>query len=92
MSKTLDELLATISINAVDVDLDRLEPSVMTAIAHRDRPAAAVGWQAAAVLLSLGLGTAVGSTSATAARPSDAMSVFTPEATLTPSNLLGGGR
>jgi len=92
MSKALDELLTTISTRSVDVSLDRLEPAVMAAIARRDRPAVAVGWQAAAIVLSLGIGTVVGGTSATAARPLDAMSVFTPEATLAPSNLLGGGR
>ena len=93
MSKTLDELLTTMSTHVCDVPLDRLEPTVMAAIARRDRAgAAAVGWQAAAVVLSLGIGTIVGGASATAARPADAMSVFTPEATLAPSNLLGGGR
>ncbi len=93
MNKTLDELLATISTHPVAVRLDRLEPAVMAAIARHDRPAVGViGWQAAAVVLSLGIGTVVGGTSATAARPSDALSVFTPEATLAPSNLLGGGR
>jgi len=93
MSKTLDELLATIATDPIDARLDRLEPAVMAAIARHDRPTAgAVGWQAAAVVLSLGIGTVVGGTSATAARPSDAMSVFTPEATLAPSNLLGGSR
>ena len=93
MSKTLDELLAAMAIEPVDGALDRLEPAVMASINRRDvSTVPSFVWQAAAIVLSIGIGTVVGGTSATAARPRDAMSVFTPEATLAPSSLLGGER
>lgn len=93
MNKALDELLAVIATEPVDISYDRLEWDVMASITRRDRSAVpALGWQAAAIAVSLGIGTIIGGTSATAARPRDAMSVFTPEATLAPSSLLVGDR
>ena len=93
MRRTLDELLASIAAEPTDRRLDDVEWNVLTAIARSNRTASpGFGWQVAAIAVSLGIGTAVGSASATAASPRDAMSVFTPEAMLAPSNLLGGGR
>lgn len=93
MRRTLDELLAAIAATPTDRRLDGVEGNVASALARSERTASpGFGWQAAAVAASLGIGTIVGGATATATGPRDAMSVFTPEATLAPSNLLGGGR
>lgn len=93
MRRTLDELLAGIAAEPTDRRLDGVEGKVAAGIARSERTASpGFGWQAAAVAASLGIGTVVGGATATAVGPRDAMSVFMPEATLAPSNLLSGGR
>ena len=93
MRRTLDELLAAMAIEPTGGRLDGLEAGVSFDIAQSERSASpGFGWQAAVIAAALGVGTFVGGAGATAASPRDAMSVFTPDAALAPSNLLGGGR
>lgn len=93
MRGTLDELLAAIAAEPTHRRLDHLEANVSTAIARSERVVSpGFGWHAAAIAASLGLGTVVGGAGAAAGSPSDAMSVFTPDAALAPSNLLGAAR
>jgi len=92
MNDRLDDLLAKLAAEPVGGRLDGLEASVMLRL---DQQRVSVGppaaWLVAASIVSLGIGTFAGGSRVAAAAPADAMAVFSPQAALAPSNLLGSG-
>ena len=92
MNKRLDDLLAKLAVEPVDNRLNGLEANVMLKLDQiRVSAAPPAAWLIAASVISLGIGTFAGGTQVAAAPPADAMAVFSPQAALAPSNLLGSG-